>query len=106
MGKLRMSTSGGTRPRCLCRWGCWIRGGCRWSGSNRPSSCCASHKDIKMSRQLRRNRVERSLRDENLEEKSLYEQHHFVGGGQSHHPPKHQRGPRKRKLRCFRRAFC
>src|SRR5215469_4791115 len=45
---------GGTRPRCLCRWGCWIRGSSRWSGSNRPSNCCAPHKDVKMSRQLRR----------------------------------------------------
>ena len=59
-GKVAHEHVCGTRPRCLCRWGCWIRGSCRWSGSNRPSSCCASHTDVKMSRQLRRSGREKS----------------------------------------------
>ena len=60
MAKLPMSTSGGIRPRCSCKSGCWTRQTCRWSGSNRPSSCCASHKDAKISRQLH-NRFRREV---------------------------------------------
>src|SRR5215469_1849735 len=54
MGKLRMSTSGGTKLRCSSKSACSTRRTCLWSAANRPRSCCAWHRDVKMSQQLRR----------------------------------------------------
>src|SRR5215469_16504226 len=37
-----MSTFGGTKLHCSCKWDCLIRRTSRWPASNRPKSFCAS----------------------------------------------------------------
>src|SRR5262249_34343041 len=50
-----MSTSGGTKLHCSCKWACLIRRTSRWPASNRPKSFCASQqgrKDTDLCMQL------------------------------------------------------
>lgn len=52
-GKVRTSTSGGTRPHCSCKWDCWIRRNCQSRASSRPETCCALHTNTGISQPSR-----------------------------------------------------